>query len=328
MQFQRIDSAMRNLLLLLFFSWCCASALPAQMPAFVILDTNTSDGATYSQEGGNERRVFGGMALKAPGRLRLMAGARATVVFEARRIELEGPAMYDLERLAEEIRNQNSATFLDRFWAFISNAIKDTETPDKVERYHRRYLSNARAGVSGFGSQSYAIKSPLYLSGRLTAPGVRFHWDSVAGATGYVFELWEMGAGQPILSACTRNEQLTLSLEELNLPTSQLAFWKVRTIGADSTAQHSRQHRFRYAPAALEAFEAELEADGDYQSMTEAERVLYRLYELEEEGFFQAARQAYAQLVQQHPRSELYTHLYTGFLVRMNALEEAKNQMR
>ncbi len=319
---------MRNILLLLFFSICGAYALPAQLPAFVILDTNTSDGITYSQEGGNERRVFGGLALKAPGRLRFLAGARATVVFEGRRVELDGPALYDLERLAEDVRNQSSATFLDRFWAFISNAIEDTETTEKVERYHRRYLSNARAGVSGFGSRSHTIGSPVYLSGLITAPKVGFHWDSVGDTVSYVFELWEVGAGHPLIRALTRDEQLTLSLEELALPVAQPVFWQVRTVGPDSTAQSSGQHHFRYNPAALEAFEAELEADVDYQSMAAAEQVLYRLYHLEKEGLFQAARQAYAELVQQVPQSALYAHLYTSFLVRMNALEEAKTQMR
>ncbi|MEQ8706023.1 MAG: hypothetical protein RIC19_18985 [Phaeodactylibacter sp.] len=318
---------MRNLLL--FFAFSCLTAVStAQDDLFIILDTNTSSGITYSQEGGNERRVFAGMAVKAPGRLRLLEGATAVIVFEDTRTALEGAALYDLEQLGADIRSQYSSTFLSRFWSFISNAIKDTETPQKVEQSHRRYLTNARAGISGFGSQSYAIDAPRYLSGLFTAPQVTFRWDSVAHPEGYRFEVWQEGTTSPVLSAIVQNEAFTLNLRQLQLDGSTPALWQVSARQADSTWLKSAQFPFQYDQAALVAFEEQLEADEDYLSLEAPAQAIYRLYQLEEAGLFQAAHQAYAEAATSEHATRVQQQLFTSFLLRMHALKEAQNQIK
>lgn len=319
---------MRNKWLFLILLTCFASVLSAQRDLFVILDVNSSNGLTYSQEGGNERRVFAGTTVKAPGRLRLLQDVSATIVFEDIRTTLKGPALYDLEQLGTDIRNQNSSTFLSRFWSFISNAIKDTDTPQQVEKSHRRYLTNARAGVSGFGSQAYGIEAPRYLTGLLTHPEVTFRWDSVAHPNGYRFELWQEGAAEPVLAATLSGEQLTTDLRELRFEGNAPAYWQVSALQADSSWLQSARLPVRYDQETLQAFNDQLEADGDFQSLSEAVQPIYRLYELEEAGLFQAAYHTYATQLQSDSSSTVSRQLFISFLLRMNALEEAQTLIK
>jgi hypothetical protein len=302
--------------------------LTAQQDLFVVLDVSSSNGLTYSQEGGNERRVFAGTTVKAPGRLRLLQGVSAVIVFEDTRTTLKGPAMYDLEQLGADIRSQNSSTFLSRFWSFISNAIKDTDTPQQVEQSHRRYLTNARAGVSGFGSPSYSIEAPLYLTGLLTHPEVTFRWDSVAHPSGYRFELRKEGAAEPILAATLSDEQFTTDLRQLRFEGNAPAYWQVSALQTDSSWLQSAPFPILYDEAALQNFDTQLEADGDFQSLSEPVQPIYRLYELEEAGLFQAAYCTYAAQLQSDAPSAVDRQLFISFLLRMNALEEAQTLMK
>jgi hypothetical protein len=292
------------------------------------LDVSSSNGLTYSQEGGNERRVFAGTTVKAPGRLRLLQGVSAVIVFEDTRTTLKGPAMYDLEQLGADIRSQNSSTFLSRFWSFISNAIKDTDTPQQVEQSHRRYLTNARAGVSGFGSPSYSIEAPLYLTGLLTHPEVTFRWDSVAHPSGYRFELRKEGAAEPILAATLSDEQFTTDLRQLRFEGNAPAYWQVSALQTDSSWLQSAPFPILYDEAALQNFDTQLEADGDFQSLSELVQPIYRLYELEEAGLLQAAYCTYATQLQSDAPSAVDRQLFISFLLRMNALEEAHTLMK
>lgn len=319
---------MRNKWLFLILLTCCMTRLTAQQDLFVVLDVSSSNGLTYSQEGGNERRVFAGTTVKAPGRLRLLQGVSAVIVFEDTRTTLKGPAMYDLEQLGADIRSQNSSTFLSRFWSFISNAIKDTDTPQQVEQSHRRYLTNARAGVSGFGSPSYSIEAPLYLTGLLTHPEVTFRWDSVAHPSGYRFELRKEGAAEPILAATLSDEQFTTDLRQLRFEGNAPAYWQVSALQTDSSWLQSAPFPILYDEAALQNFDTQLEADGDFQSLSELVQPIYRLYELEEAGLLQAAYCTYATQLQSDAPSAVDRQLFISFLLRMNALEEAQTLMK
>ncbi|MCR9099681.1 MAG: hypothetical protein NXI25_06990 [bacterium] len=319
---------MKNKWLFLILLTCCAAGLTAQHDLFIVLDVSSSNGLTYSQEGGNERRVFAGTTVKSPGRLRLLQGVSATIVFEDIRTTLKGPAMYDLEQLGADIRSQNGSTFLSRFWSFISNAIKDTDTPQQVEQSHRRYLTNARAGISGFGSPSYGIEAPLYLTGLLTHPEVTFRWDSVAHPNGYRFELRQEGAAEPVLEAALSAEQLAIDLRQLRFEGSAPAYWQVTALQSDSSWLKTARLPVYFDQEALQAFDAELEADGDFQSLSEAVKPIYRLYELEEAGLFQAAYHTYAAQLQSDTPSAVDRQLFISFLLRMNTLEEAQTLIK
>ena len=65
----------------------------------------------------------------------------------------------------------------------------------------------------------------------------------------------------------------------------------------------------------------------DDRDFDEFDQPLYLLNKLEEEGFFQTAYAHYQELIQNAPDVSLYKKLFASFLVRMDAIEEAKTQI-
>lgn len=304
------------------------SNIVAQPTGFTVLYTNALEGVTYSEEGGNERRVFAGIQLPVDGRLRLVNGAEARLLYRNKKIDLKGPGLFVMATLKSEAEQSVSEGFLTRFWSFISNSIKDTENSEQVERYHRRYLTNARAGISGFAQLDYAITAPQYITGALDEPMITFRWDSVASPHGYTFEILKETAEAPVLTAIVKANRVSVDLSELVLQPSAAYIWKVSARQADRTLLESPSYYFSYQPDQARFF-AELKEDADYLSFTPEEQELYLLYRLEEEGWFHQAYRRYQELSgEDSPSAPLYRKMFVSFLARMDALEEAKSRTR
>lgn len=306
----------------------CSVSILAQPAAFTVLYTNSLQGITYSEEGGNERRVFAGLKLPVDGRLRLTSGTEARLLYKNKKIALEGPGLFSMEALKADAEQDVAEGFLTRFWSFISNSIKDTDNAEQVERYHRRYLTNARAGISGFAQREYPITAPMYLTQTLDDPGITFRWDSVAHPNGYQFMIIKEMADEPVLTAAADSEQLSVKLNELVLQPSSVYIWKVSAMQADSTWLESPAYYFNYQPE-LSGYMTELKEDGDYLKFTPEEQELYLLYRLEEDGLLHQAYRRYQHLSSApSTAAPLYRKMFISFLARMDALEEAKSLAR
>ncbi len=300
----------------------------AQPAAFTVLYTNSLEGVTFSREGGNEQRIFAGVRLPLDGQLRLVDGTQARLLYENKKINLEGPGLYAMTDLKRKAEQEVSSGFLTRFWSFISNSIKDTDNAEQVEKYHRRYLTNARAGINGFAERNFAIGAPTYLSQALDHPDVVFRWDSTAHPQGYHFTITPRNGQEPVFTAVAREEQLSVRLDELLLDSSQVYVWKVTALQKDSTMLESNTYPFIYQPD-MDAYLTGLKESHAYRQLAEEEQELYLLYQLEEDGYLHYAYRRYQELsTQDKPESGLYKKLFATFLARMDALEEAKSLVK
>jgi len=316
---------MKKLIYSTFVLWLIASGgLLAQNADLTVLYTNSVRGVTFSEEGGNEKRVFAGLQLPKEGQLRLKRGTQARLLYHNQTLDLEGPGRYTMTELRQSMQKTPSEGFLSRFWSFVSNSIKETDDAEQVERYHRRYLTNARAGISGFVGQESAINAPRYLTQAMDVPHLAFKWDSVAHPHGYHFSITKETATEPVFSAVTRTEGLTVNLSELMLQPSAIYVWKVNALQADSSELKSGSMYFSYEPEA-EDYVNEIKEDNDFRQLSPQEQELYMLYRLEEGGLLHRAYRQYQQLSADDSRAAyLYRKLFVSFLARMDALEEAK----
>ncbi|NBC08826.1 MAG: hypothetical protein GVY26_16670 [Bacteroidetes bacterium] len=315
-------------LIILAFAFCLVGSyhrLSAQEATVTVLYTSSVRGVTFSEEGGNEKRVFAGLTLPQEGQLRLTRGNTARLLYRNQTITLEGPALYTMTELRQRTKEATSEGFLSRFWSFVSNSIKDTDNAEQVERYHRRYLTNARAGISGFVGRESAISAPRYLTQAMDSPHLTFKWDSVAHPHGYHFTITKETAAEPVFSAVTKASELSLDLSELLLEPSAIYVWKVSARQADRSALESSMYYFSYEPDA-EEYVAEIKEDDDFKQLSSQERQLYLLYRLEEGGLLHRAYRQYQELSADSSREAyLYRKLFVSFLARMDALEEAKS---
>ncbi len=291
---------------------------------FTVLYTNTSSGVHYEAPAMDRSRVFAGIRLPAKGQLKLEAGARVDLLFNNRKKRLEGPRDYALAELANAMQGEKKSTFLSRFWDFLTNAVREAEDTHQLERYHKRYLTNARAGIRGFGDRAFAIQSLRYFSGVLGEEVIVFQWDSIPTLRGYTFRIRDRITDQVVFQALSRSNRLTVNLHELYLEEEAIYRWQVTGVAADSTLAVSPPSLFSYQPGEMVAFLRNLEADDDFLALEPAEQALFRLHVLEEEGFYLKAYQEYEQLIEAQPDNRLYRKVFAAFLVRMNDLAAAQ----
>lgn len=291
---------------------------------FTVTYTNASSGIEYREaRGSSPSRVFPGKDLPDYGQLSIKRGKWLNLIYNGQKRKLEGPLKLDLAELAREMNVEKKSTFLGRFWSFLGNSVSQTNNSSDIERYHRRYLTNARAGISGFGDKSYPIQLPVYLTETLGASKVDLQWTALENVDGYWVTIQDQDQEAIILKAYTKGNQLTVHLAELNLSEAAVYQFQITAQGPEPT-QTSDYIFFSYEPDVVEEFIEEQKQEREWTTLHGVEKDMYLAKQLEEEGFFQNAHHYYQKILDQHPQSLFFKKLYAAFLVRMDAPEKAK----
>ncbi|GAB5553614.1 MAG: hypothetical protein Sapg2KO_32050 [Saprospiraceae bacterium] len=298
--------------------------LLGQTERFTVTYTNASSGIDYqSTKGEASIRVFPGKELPDYGRLSIKRGKWLNIIFNGQKRKLEGPLKVDLAELAQEMQVEKKSTFLGRFWNFLGNSVSQTNTASDIEKYHRRYLTNARAGISGFGDKTYPIQLPIYLTETLGNPTFDLSWTTINGVDGYWVTIHDRDDEDLILKAYTKMNQLTLHLDELNIIEGKV--YEIQINGQVGESSFSSDRIFiSYEPKVVEEFITELKQEREWTTLHGMEKDLYLAKQLEEEGFYQSAHHYYQSMINQQPNLTFFKQLYAAFLVRMNAPAEAK----
>jgi hypothetical protein len=205
---------------------------------------------------------------------------------------------------------------------FLSSSVTNTGTAQDVENYHRRYITNTKAGIKGYGNEEGTIRVAGEFRRVVSSDPFPLRWDSVAGASAYLVEIVDTEE-RVLLSATAKANGLNLPLSQLTLSPKTVYRLSISTIGRDTTTTSSDLY-FRFDPAAVAAFRAEVRTKPLFQELSEGEGPLYLAQQLEEKGYFQAARQDYEALLVTNPENQLYRKVFAAFLIRINELEEAK----
>lgn len=294
---------------------------------FIILYTNSSSGIMYTAPQVKPQRVIAGIKLANKGQMRLEQGKWVNLLYNGKKKRLDGPGIFDMAKLASSIQSEKKSTFMNRFWGFLGNSVSKTEKASDLEKYHKEYLTNVRAGINGFGDAKFAIQAPIYLSELIGDPHVNFHWDSIPTLNGYTFEITSRETEQVVFQALTRGHSITVNLDELNLKHGEVYKWIVKAVNPDNTLAVSPSSFFAYAPQEVADLIQDIQSDDDYIDLEPSEQPLFLLQQLEEEGAYQAAFLKYQEMIKQESENLLYQKLFAAFLARMNALEEAKLQL-
>lgn len=288
-----------------------------------VLSTSATSGIEYASEDGPVQRVFAGQNLQAEGRLKISEGRSVSVVYEGRKIHLEGPKEVDIAEMVSAANTSQSGGFISRFWDFISSSVTNTSSAEDVENYHRKYMTNTRAGIKGWGNKENSISFAGYFSEVFGVPELPLQWDSISGVHQYQVSIVDRSTDEIVLTAMTRANQITLPLADLAL--SSVAVYQLQ-ISAEANGEKvsAPEIFFSYEPKAVATFLEKLHEKRIFKSLTEDEQLLFVPHALEEAGYLYSARQHYSDLVSTDPVNQLYKKVYASFLIRMNAPEEAK----
>ncbi|MEO0731410.1 MAG: hypothetical protein AAFZ52_01145 [Bacteroidota bacterium] len=300
-------------------------SLPGLYGQWTVTSTSAGSGITYHAPQGESQRVVAGTTLPEQGKIVVQADRKLNLVYGNKKISLEGPADILLTELKKQINRQQTGNFLGRFWKFISSSVTDTSKAEDVENYHRKYMTNTRAGIRGFGKDSTRLALPEYFSGRLTTPKAPLRWSPVAGAESYRIQVRERDGDGRILEAVTRSNGYDLQLDAL---ACEPAAVYVLEIGPATGKSAATEAFFTYEPGADKALTDNLLTSQEAELLTEEESALYFAYWLEKEQFHAAARTIYENLLVADPDNRLYRKTYASFLVRMDVPDQAREVLK
>ncbi|MCC7246217.1 MAG: hypothetical protein IT269_11100 [Saprospiraceae bacterium] len=278
----------------------------------------------YAASGASPKKLYPGMELSPTGRLRCNKGASAKLLYNKKSFLVKSTQFQDVAELLQVNDNSSSLGFGGRFLNFLTESIHESESTDKLQENHRRYMNKAGAAIKGYSSKEYTITTDLLTSGVLPAESVRFTWGKLPGASPYKFALMDE-SGNVYAQIQARDTFITLDLSELGIKRGPVYQWQVCQ---DEQINCSAPMTFELDPAShAKALDA-IEKSADYQSASDAEKQLMLAYQLEQNRAYYQANRYYQRLLKKEPENQLYRRLYSAFLMRTNRLNESLSLQR
>lgn len=313
---------MKKLVFSIFLIICTFSILNAQEKVTIL----TVNGYVHYFSGANNigKRLLPGDILSPRGIIRCESDALAVLLFKGKKQKIEAGKELDLTQLAAEKATGNRMGYFGRFLSFIGSSVNNTEDNSKLEKYHQRYMANAKGGIRGWGQGSADIMTYKYLSESVGGEGMLFEWAANENYHGYTFEIREEENNTLFFKAFPRANAINLHLEQLNFLPGALYSWRVKALDTAGQEVSTAKILFSYEPDALADFLASKELARAMEKVEEGEKDLLLVYELEEKRFFYAAYSKYQDMIKQSPENDLYKRLFAAFLIRSENLTAAK----
>jgi hypothetical protein len=291
--------------------------------SIIVLSTNGSGGIVYQSTQNQTQRVFPGLRLAPQGKLIVDMGRRVNLVADGKKITISGPDEVDMSAIALRAENSRNTTFVSRFWNFISSSMTNIGSADDVEKYHRKHITNTKAGIAGFTDRNYPIQLPFYFGGEVGDQDLNLSWTALEGASAYRVTLLKVKEQTAVLAATTRTNHLRISTAELALEPGT-AYQLSVTASQGEEVVSSPPVSFHYSPEGAAEITVSIREKRAYQLLEPEEQPLYLILALEEENYFAAAQTAYVELLADDPNNRFYRQFYAAFLARMNDPEAAK----
>ncbi|MEZ5039811.1 MAG: hypothetical protein R2828_07965 [Saprospiraceae bacterium] len=269
-------------------------------------------------------RVIPGKLLPAVGVIRCEAGGMAKLIFKGKKHQLESGLEYDLSTLAKDSDTGNTFGFVGRFWNFVGASVNNTEDKKKLEKYHQKYMAEAKGGISGYGEGKNGLLTFDYLAGPLAGEEIYFEWMPKEGVISYSFEIHRQVDKSLFFKALPKSNGISLNLGQLNFKPAEVYTWEAKGEDADGQMYSTGVIQFSYEAEAFDAFWKDEDRLDELRSVADEEKDLLIVYQLEEEGFLLPAYTYYQQLLKDQPDNTLYKRLFAAFLTRTNNLEMAK----
>lgn len=269
-------------------------------------------------------RVIPGKLLPAVGVIRCEAGGMAKLIFKGKKHQLESGLEYDLSTLAKDSDTGNTFGFVGRFWNFVGASVNNTEDKKKLEKYHQKYMAEAKGGISGYGEGKNGLLTFDYLAGALAGEKIHFEWMPKEGVASYTFDIQQQVDESLFFKAYPKANGISIDLSQLQFKEGEVYTWEAKGRGADGQIFSTGKIPFSYEVAAFAAFWKDEDRLDEVRSVADEEKDLLILYQLEEEGFLHAAFTYYQALLQDQPDNTLYKRLFAAFLTRANNLEMAE----
>lgn len=276
----------------------------------------------YATRDAKAVRLTSSQKLGVRGAIHLHAGASAKLQYGENTYDLDEAGAYDLPTLISQQSTSKSLGFASRFWSFVSEGIRNTDDKQKLEKYHRQYLSRVGGGIEGFG-QFESILTNQLAYGRIGDSTLTLIWRSTGIDSTYDFYLLREFDGAAVLALSISDTSLTVPLDSLTV--GEYYRWQIRQEAADpDTLLMTQSFAFSYEPDRQRKSLKELPMVKDYREALPLEQRLMEAQVMEKQNFLYYTERLYQELLNAHPEDEMVQRLFAAFLARKGQVDRAE----
>ncbi len=269
-------------------------------------------------------KVFPGQRLAMNACVQVPKGCRVNLLFKNQPIILDGGKTHNLTDATSEIINASKLSFMSRFLAYVGNSMDETKDEKALIENHRKHME-VRAGIKGFGNQTFAIKTNLLLEGNVSTDNLTFTWAEVDNADGYLFKLYRKKDKLELLMKTFFGNAFEILPGQVSLDQGEEYVWQVVAVSDRESPASSRPQTFTYNPEGSTGIMADLTKNPDFQQSSEEDKTLMFAYALEERNYFYDAEINYAAAMYSSPDNKLIQNIVAAFYARMDILEKAQS---
>ncbi|MBL7825873.1 MAG: tetratricopeptide repeat protein [Saprospiraceae bacterium] len=310
---------MRTILLTLL-SACFSLSLVSQTNSNPVVLHSSGQVQYFATAGAAPKKVYPGLQLQVSGKIRCLKGGSAKLLYQGKAYIVSGARTQDISEVVKANVKATQIGFTGRFFNFITESLQESESTEKLQKHHRRYMGKNSASIKGFSSKQFEIVTPLVLTGKLPAAKVTFKWRNTTGSGPYTFQLCDE-SGNIVASLLAKDTLVTLDLEELAMNFEAEYTWQVtRNDGKSSSAPMP----FELTRQTQEKAQKDLEIVSSCDDCSDSEKRLMLAYFLEQENQFYQAADIYNAMLEKDPNSTLTRRLFAAFMARMNQLSEGE----
>lgn len=255
----------------------------------------------------NAKKVNPGQKLNAKGKLILESGESIRILCKDKPHHITSIGTHDLWPLYES-SNKKSMSYTSRFWNFVVEGLKSSDSPDDLKAYHASNLS-VSGGIKGYSASSCSNKEAQWscpISGNIRNLVVSIVTENMEADSLVLFR----GESRVALYNGDMDE---VDLAPHVNPASEEVF-KLKMYSKDCMI--SKELRIKdYSDVALDQ---RLESISGWEDASDMDKRWMRATVLEMKGYQSEAYLIYQDLMKEDPNNELVSRLFNLFLVRNN----------
>ena len=301
-----------NLLLFVLCFFSMSSSLTAQ--EFIVISC-TGDVHHVMDQDTIPHKVRAGDKIAANGKLFLDVKSSVKLICNERPESFSDVEEVDLAEVYSDISVQ-SISFTGRFWNFIVDGLKSTDSDKDLKEYHSEFL-DVKGGVRGYSEKNSFIKIVEPFGGIITGNMLSVAWSSKKIESMFTVSILDVTDREVLYENKTKRKDHTISLKDINLTrNNQKYYLKV----SDEDCNHSEM-KFQYGDIDHIAVNKKLNSIIEYQEAEEKEKAWMRATVLEMEGYLVDADKLFQKLLKEYPEDNYIQKLYLLFKIRTNQIE-------
>lgn len=303
---------MKNKLLFLLFLLASANISFAQEDSFIIISTS-GEVILETDENDDKTKIVAGAKIPAVGKLILSDGASVKFICNERPHNFNGPTVIDLNEIYTGDANQ-SMSFTGRFWNFIVDGLKNSDSDADLEEYHREYL-NITGGIKGYSEDNKELSFLLPFPGIITQDHFLVSWKSTSDYDKVNLSFQTMNDRTLVFQRSAINQYTKVNLEEIGLTRGNSYYLSLEDIDDNKT-----EIVIHFKELDLIFIDNRLNSLIGYHEASEKEKLWMKATVLEMENYMMDANNIYIDLLELYPEDNYIKKLYKLFLTRNNLL--------